>query len=88
MFEAKALSAAIRKRKRESLRPDMDYAGQEAVDPNVAFEEKQDVEVNQALGEPDHESPTDTEMGEDESSQDVEQLKKSIVRIKKYFDAL
>jgi hypothetical protein len=90
MFEmdGKVLSAAIRKRKKDSLRPDMDDAGQEAVDPNVAWDEKQATEVNEALGEPDHEPASASEMGEDEGSQDKAQLKRAVARINKYFDMM
>ena len=87
-MDGKALSAAIRKRKKDSLRPDWDVAGQEAVDPNVAWDEKQNVEVNEALDDPDHEPASKAEMGENESSQDVAQLKKSVARIAKYFEML
>ena len=90
MFEldGKALSAAIRKKKMGKLKPDMDYAGQDAVDPNVAWDEKQNVEVNEALGDPDHEPASAPEMGEHESSQDKAQLKKAMARINKYFDQM
>lgn len=88
MMDGKSLSAAIRKRKKDSLKPDMDYAGQDAVDPNVAWDEKMATEINDDLGEPDHEPATDAEMGEHESSQDVAQLKKSVARISKYFESL
>jgi len=85
MMDGKALSAAIRKRKKDSLKPDMDYAGQDAVDPNVAWDEKQNTEVNEALGDPDHEPASDAEMGENEPSQDVAFLKKAVARMSKYF---
>ena len=88
MMDGKALSAAIRKRKKDSLRPDMDSGGQVGVDPNVAWDEKQNTEVNEALGEPDHEPASEEEMGEHESSQDLESLKKSVARIHKYFESL
>ena len=88
MMDGKMLSAAIRKRKKDSLKPDMDYAGQDAVDPNTAWDEKQNTEVNMALDDPDHEPASEKEMGEDESSQDIEQLKKSVARIHKYFESL
>jgi hypothetical protein len=88
MMDGKALSAAIRKRKKDSLKPDMDYAGQDAVDPNVAWDEKQNTEVNEALDDPDHEPASDAEMGENESSQDIASLKKSVARIHKYFESL
>ena len=88
MLDGKALSAAIRKRKKDSLKPDMDYAGQDAVDPNVAWDEKQNTDVNEALGDEDHEPASAAEMGENESSQDKEQLKRSVARIARYFETL
>jgi hypothetical protein len=90
MFED--LSAMIRKKKKMQgqgdLRQDMDYAGQDAVDPNVAWDEKQAMEVNDALGDPDHGAASDAEMGENESSQDKMELKKSVARIRRYFDEM
>lgn len=88
MLDGKSLSKMIRMRKKDSLRADMDSAGQEGVDPNVAWDEKQDSDVNEILGEPDHEPASDSEMGDNESSQDVAQLKKSMARIAKYIDSL
>lgn len=88
MFEAKALSAAIRRRKKDSLRPDMDSAGQEGVDPNTAWDEKQDTEVNRAMGESDHAPASKVEMGENESSQEEGTRKKISARIAKYFSGL
>jgi hypothetical protein len=88
MIDGKGLSAAIRKNKKNSLRPDMDDAGQEAVDPNVAWDDKQNQEVNETLGEPDHAPASAAEMGENEDSQDVAQLKKSSARISKYLESL
>jgi hypothetical protein len=88
MMDGKALSAAIRKRKKDKLKPDMDYAGQDAVDPNVAWDEKMNTEVNEDLGDPDHEPASPAEMGENESSQDKEELKRSVARIAKYFETL
>jgi hypothetical protein len=88
MMDGKSVSAAIRKQKKGSLRPDMDYAGQDAVDPNEAWDDKMGAEVNEALGDPDHEPASDAEMGENESSQEVTQLKKSVARIHKYFESL
>jgi len=86
------ISKMIReKKKREGqadLKPDMDYAGQEAIDPNEAWDMKQSAEVNEALGEKDPEPPSESEMGEHESSQDIGQLKKSMARIAKYIDSL
>lgn len=87
-MDGKGLSAAIRKRKMDKLKPDMDYAGQDAVDPNVAWDEKQNTEVNEALDDPDHEPASKAEMGENESSQDTAELKKSVARIAKYFESL
>lgn len=88
MIDGKMLSAAIRKRKKDSLRPDLDSAGQEAVDPNAAWDEKLNTEVSEDLHEPDHEPATEKEMGEDEDSQDVEQLKRAMVRIARYIESL
>jgi hypothetical protein len=88
MMDPKGLSAAIRKRKMNKLKPDWDVAGQEAVDPNVAWDEKMGAEVNDVLDDPDHEPASDAEMGENESSQDLGQLKKSVARIAKYFESL
>jgi hypothetical protein len=88
MFEMGELSKQIRMKKKAKLRPDMDYAGQDAVDPNAAWDAKQNAEVNETLGDPDHEPASASEMGENESSQDKGQLKKSSARIKKYLDAM
>jgi hypothetical protein len=88
MMDGKALSAAIRKRKKDSLRPDMDTAGQGAVDPNVAWDEKMNTEVNETLGDPDHMPASEAEMGENESSQDKASLKKIQARINRYFDEM
>lgn len=91
-MDGKSLSAMIRKKKKEGMhadyRQDMDYAGQDAVDPNVAWDEKQAMEVNDAMGEPDHEPASASEMGENESSQDKMQLKKAMARIAKYIESL
>lgn len=88
MIDGKGLSASIRKSKKDKLRPDMDDAGQEAVDPNVAWDDKQNSEVSETLGDPDHEPASSSEMGENESSQDKAQLKKSVARIAKYLESL
>ncbi len=88
MLDGKELSKQIRMKKKNSLRPEMDYAGQEAVDPNAAWDAKQNAEVNEALDDPDHEAASDAEMGENESSQEIAQLKKSVARINKYFESL
>lgn len=90
MFED--LSASIRKRKKQegqaNLRADMDYAGQDAVDPNTAWDQKMATEVNETLGDPDHEPASEAEMGENESSQEKMSLKKSVARIRRYFDEM
>jgi hypothetical protein len=90
MFEldGKALSKAIRAKKKGALRPDWDVAGQEAVDPNVAWDAQKAAEVNEALGDPDHEPASPAEMGENDSSQDTARLKKASARMAKYFDSL
>lgn len=92
MFDDMELSRAIRKKKKmeggADLRQDMDYVGQDAVDPNVAWDAKMGEDVNETLGDPDHEPASPTEMGEHESSQDKMELKKSVHRIRKYFDEM
>lgn len=88
MFDSKALSKAIREKKKGALRPDMDDAGQEGVQPTTAWQAKMDTEVNETLGDPDHEPPSESEMGEHESSQSIPELKKSLARIHKYFESL
>ena len=89
----KAMSAAIRMKKKNLLKPDLDSAGQTAMDPDTADEIEQNLRVSNTLEEAgvegaDHEPASPTEMGEHESSQDVAQLKKSIARIAKYFESL
>jgi hypothetical protein len=88
MMDGAGISKAIRMKKKNQLRPDMDYAGQDAVDPNEALDIEKNQEVSDALGEPDHEPASPAEMGENESSQDIAQLKKSVARLEKYFDSL
>ena len=88
MMDPKGLSKAIRDKKKKSLRPDLDDAGQEGMDPNEALDLKQNQEISDVLDEQDHEPASDKEMGEDESSQEVEQLKKSSARIAKYLQSL
>ena len=93
MFNPKGMSAAIRAKKKATLKPDMDYAGQEALQPTTADEIKQNLEVSNALEDAgvegmDHEPASAEAMGEHESSQDVKQLKKSVARIAKYFESL
>lgn len=88
MLDGKSLSKMIRDRKKNKLRPDMDDAGQEAVDPNVAWDEKQAMEVNEAMDESPETSASPQEMGENESSQDKMQLKKSMARIMRYIDSM
>lgn len=88
IVDAKALSKAIRMKKKNSLRPDMDDAGQEGVDPSEAWDAKMATEVNEAMDEPDHEPASPEEMGENDPSQDLPQLKRAVARINKYFDAL
>jgi hypothetical protein len=87
-MDAKGLSAAIRKRKKDSLKPDMDYAGQDAVDPNVAWDEKMNTEVNDVLGEPDHMPASKSEMGQADDSQDEGKRKKISARINRYFESM
>lgn len=88
MFESKELSKIIREKKKRSLRQDMDYAGQEALDPNEAWDAKQDAEVNTTLDEPDHEPASEEEMGEDDSSQDKKSLKRAMSIVNKFFSTM
>lgn len=86
MFEE--LSKQIRRKKKGQLRQDMDSAGQDALDPNDAWDAKQNAEVNSALEEPDHEPASPEEMGENDSSQERYQLKRALARINRYFDSM
>jgi hypothetical protein len=88
MLDGKSLSEMIRKKKKNALRPDMDDAGQEAVDPNAAWDEKQASEINDVLDDPDHEPASASMMGENESSQSLEARKKISARIAKYMESL
>lgn len=88
MLDGKSLSKMIREKKKNSLRPDMDDAGQEAVDPNAAWDDKQASEVNDVLGDPDHAPASASMMGENESSQDEASRKKISARIAKYMESL
>jgi hypothetical protein len=93
MLDGKTLSAAIRKKKKNLLRPDMDSAGQEALDPTAVDDLKQNERVSVALEDAgvegaDHAPPSDAAMGEDESSQDVKKLQKISSRILGYFKGL
>jgi hypothetical protein len=83
-----SLSKMIREKKKNKLRPDMDSAGQEGVDPVTAWDAKQASEVNDVLKEPDHEPATASMMGEGESSQDEVSRKKISARIAKYMESL
>lgn len=91
-MDGKSLSKYIRSKKKQegqaNLRQDMDYAGQEAVDPNEAWDDKMAMEVNEATGDEDHMPASDSEMGENDSSQDKSQLKKAMARINAYMDDL
>lgn len=87
-MDGKSLSKMIREKKKNSLRPDMDDAGQDAVDPNAAWDDKQASEVNDVLDEPDHEPASASMMGENESSQDEGVRKKISARIKKYMESM
>lgn len=84
----KSLSKMIREKKKGALRQDMDYAGQDAVDPNAAWDDKQASEVNDVLDDPDHEPASKAEMGENESSQELGVRKKISARLKKYMDEM
>lgn len=88
MLDGKSLSEMIRKKKKNSLRPDLDDAGQDSVDPNTAWDAKQSSEVNDVLGDPDHEPASASMMGENESSQDEGARKKISARIAKYMKSL
>lgn len=88
MLDGKSLSAAIRAKKKNLLKPDMDSAGQEALDPNTIDEIKQNMRVSDILGEPDHAPASPSQMGEDESSQDEGKRKKISARIASYFKGL
>jgi hypothetical protein len=93
MFNPKGMSAAIRMKKKALLKPDMDYAGQEALQPTTADEIKQNLEVSHALEDAgvegmDHEPASPEEMGEGDNTQDVKDLKKISARIAKYFESL
>jgi len=87
-MDPKGLSKMIRDKKKNKLKPDMDYAGQDAVDPNTAWDAKMAAEINDDIDSPDHEPATDAEMGENESSQNTASLKKSSARIKKYMESM
>jgi hypothetical protein len=93
MLDAKALSKAIRMKKKNLLKPEMDYAGQEALDPDTADEIKQNLRIGQTMEESgvegyDHEPPSAAAMGEDDDSQDLATRKKISARINKYFESL
>lgn len=87
-MDGKALSKMIRDKKKASLRPDMDDAGQNSVDPNTAWDAKQASEVNEVLGDEDHAPASPSEMGENESSQDEGARKKISARIAKYLESM
>jgi len=91
-MDGKSLANYIRNKKKQQgqarMRQDMDSAGQDGVDPNEAWDSKMDHEVNETLGDPDHEPASDKEMGEDESSQEKSALKKAMMRINAYMDEL
>lgn len=88
MLDPKGLSKMIRDKKKNVLRQDMDYAGQDAIDPNEALDLKTAAEINDTLGEQDHEPASASEMGENESSQEKKALKASSTRIAKYMKGL
>jgi hypothetical protein len=88
MFDGKELSKLIRMRKKGSLRPDMDSAGQEAVDPQTAYLAEKEDEMDSALGEKPQTSASDSEMGEGDSSQTEASLKKIMARISSYLDKM
>jgi hypothetical protein len=88
MEDASNLSKLIRAKKNKALRPDLDDAGQEGVQPTDAFEAMQADEVNKVLGEPEIESASKEERDGDTDSQDPEQLKRAMSRIQKYINSL
>jgi hypothetical protein len=92
MLNAKELSRAIRMKKKNLLRPDWDLAGQN-LEPTTVDELEQNIRISDALEDAgvegrDHEPPSDTEMGEHESTQNIRDLKKISARIAKYFESL
>ena len=93
MFDAKGLSKAIRDKKKNKLKPDMDYAGQEAIDPDTADEIEQNLRISHTMEEAgvegaDHAPISGKAMGEDDDSQDTPTRKKISARIAKYMDSL
>jgi len=91
-MEGSALSKYIREKKKKAgqanLRADMDYAGQDGVDPNDAWDEKQDMEINEAMNEEPEKSASASMMGEGESTQKLSDRKKISARIGKYMDEI
>lgn len=93
MVNAKELSKAIRLKKKNLLKPDLDDAGQEAEQPTTVDEIEQNLRVGQTMEDAgvegyDHAPASAEEMGENESSQDVAKLKKISARIARYLDSL
>lgn len=88
MLDSKAISKAIRMKRKNLLRPDMDYAGQEALDPCATDEIEQNARISATLGAPDHEPASAEEMGDGSSSQDEAKRKKISARIGAYFKSL
>lgn len=88
MLDAKAISEAIRKRKKNLLKPDLDSAGQESLDPSAADDIVQNARVSGILGDPDHAPASPAQMGENESSQDEAKRKAISARIASYFKGL
>lgn len=88
MMDSKMMSKMIRMKKKGTMRPDLDDAGQEDVVPTAAWDAKQESDINEALDAPDHDPASPEEMGEGESSQDIASLKKSLARLEKYFSHL
>lgn len=87
MMDGKFLSKLIRDRKKKSLRPDMDDAGQEGLPPEQALSAELNAKVNEMTGE-DHEPASEKEMGEDDSSQSKPALKKAMSRINRYMETM
>jgi len=87
-MDSKEISKAIRMRKKSLLRPDMDYAGQEALDPNALDDIVQNERVSKILDSPDHPKPSEEMMGEGESTQSLKDRKKISARIASYFKTL
>ena len=88
MLDGKELSKAIRLKKKNLLRPDLDSAGQSGLQPTTADEIDQNERISHTLNAPDHAPASPEAMGEHESSQDESKRKKISARIASYFHGL